>query len=254
MAAQGNWFSDAFPVVRAFDQEVIRAGFRPAQMTLVAFLITFGCVRAYTYATRVGRGPGNLSVGGQRIHHMVPGIFLLLGSGFVSIAVQPNMPFWLWWLLPTAFGVGAALVLDEYALWLNLRDVYWAEEGRRSIDAVIITAALAAIVALGAPFWGAVIEGADPAGGALIVAYHGLSVISAVVCLSKGKWIVGVIGFLLWPVGLVGAVRLARPDSFWARRLYDPEKMRRAIERYRDDATGEPSAARDPEPTRSAPV
>ena len=93
------------------------------------------------------------------------------------------------------------------------------------------------------------IEGADPAGGALIVAYHGLSVISAVICLSKGKWIVGVIGFLLWPVGLVGAVPAGGPDSFWARRLYDPEKMRRAIERYRDDATGEPSAAR----TRSRP-
>jgi hypothetical protein len=254
VAAHGHWFSDPFPVVNAFDQEVIRTGFRPAQMTLVAFLITFGCVRAYTYATRVGRGPGNLSVGGQRIHHMVPGIFLLLASGFVSIAVQPNLPFWLWWLLPTAFGVGAALVLDEYALWLNLRDVYWAEEGRRSIDAVIITAALAAIVALGAPFWGAVISGADPAGGALIVAYHGLSVISAIVCLSKGKWIVGVIGFLLWPVGLVGAVRLARPDSFWARRLYDPEKMQRAIERYREDQPREPPVTRDREQSHSAPV
>ena len=252
--ADGNWFSDAFPVVRAFDQEVIRAGFRPAQMTLVAFLVTFGCVRAYTYATRVGRGPGNLSVGGQRIHHMVPGIFLLLGSGFVSIALEPDMPFWLWWLLPTAFGVGAALVLDEYAVWLNLRDVYWSEEGRRSIDAVIISAALLAIVALGAPFWGAVISGADPAGGALIVAYHGLSVVSAVVCLAKGKWIIGVIGFLLWPVGLVGAVRLAQPDSLWARRLYDPVKMERAVERYRGDERKEPPAARDREETRSAPV
>jgi len=252
--ADGNWFSDAFPVVRAFDEEVIRAGFRPAQMTLVAFLITFGCVRAYTYATRLGRGPGNLSVGGQRIHHMVPGIFLLLGSGFVSIGLEPNMPFWLWWLLPTAFGVGAALVLDEYALWLNLRDVYWAEEGRRSIDAVIIAAALAAIVALGAPFWGAVISGADPAGGALIVAYHGLSVISAVICLLKGKRIVGVIGFLLWPVGLAGAVRLAQPDSFWARRLYEPEKLARSVERYPEDETQEPPAPRNRERSRSAPV
>jgi hypothetical protein len=252
--ADGNWFSDAFPVVRAFDQEVIRAGFRPAQMTLVAFLVTFGCVRAYTYATRVGRGPGNLSVGGQRIHHMVPGIFLLLGSGFVSVALQPTMPFWLWWLLPSAFGVGAALVLDEYALWLNLRDVYWAEEGRRSIDAVIIAATLAAIVALGAPFWGSVISGADPAGGALIVAYHGLSAISAVICLVKGKRIVGVIGFLLWPVGLVGALRLAQPDSFWARRLYEPEKLRRSVERYRELGIEGPQAPRDQERTRSAPV
>ena len=171
-------FSEAFPVVRAFDEHVVGAGFRPAQMTLVAFLVTFGCVRAYTHAVRHGRGPGDLSIGGVHIHHMVPGIFLLLGAGFVAIAVEPDMPWWLWWLLPTAFGVGAALVLDEFALWLNLRDVYWTEEGRRSIDAVIVAAALGAMVALGAPFWGEVITGAAPPGGAAIVSYHALSILA----------------------------------------------------------------------------
>jgi len=124
----------------------------------------------------------------------------------------------LWWLIPTAFGVGAALVLDEFALWLHLRDVYWTEEGRRSIDAVIIAAVLITMVALGAPFWGRVISGADPAGGVVIVAYHVLSVAFAVVCLAKAKWITGVVGFLLWPVGLVGAIRPARPGSWWDRR------------------------------------
>jgi hypothetical protein len=132
------------------------------------------------------------------------------------------------------FGCGAALVLDEYALWLNLRDVYWAEEGRRSIDAVIVAAALAGMIALGAPFWGRVISGADPAGGALIVAYHAVSFVSAVVCLLKGKLTTGVVGFLLWPVGLIGAIRLAEPNSIWARRLYDAEKLARARERYPD--------------------
>jgi len=235
--------TDAFPVVQAFDDEVIRAGFRPAQMVLAAFLITFGCVRAYAHAARRGIGPGNLSVGETRIHHMVPGIFLLLGSGFVAIALDPVMPWFLWWLLPSAFGVGAALVLDEFALWMELRDVYWTEEGRRSIDAVIIAAALGAMVALGAPFWGRVISGADPAGGALIVAYHGVSVVAALICLGKGKLITGVIGFLLWPVGLVGAIRLARPDSRWARHLYEPEKLMRARDRYPDEA---PPAKRPP--------
>jgi hypothetical protein len=253
--ADGNWFSDAFPVVHAFDREVIGAGFRPAQMMLVAFLVTFGCVRAYTHSVRMGWGPGNLEVGGNRIHHMVPGIFLLLGAGFVSIAVDPEMPFWLWWLLPTAFGVGAALVLDEYALWLNLRDVYWSEEGRRSIDAVIIAAALAAMVSLGAPFWGAVIAGADPAGGALIVGYHALSAVSAVICLAKGKWIVGVVGFLLWPVGLVGALRLARPGSRWARHIYERDKLERAIERYRvQEPPGAPGSIPEREQTPPARV
>jgi hypothetical protein len=241
--------SDAFPVVRAFDEEVIRAGYRPAQMTLVAFLVTFGCVRAYTHAALRGRGPGNLSVRGTRIHHLVPGIFLLLAAGFVAIAVDPEMPFWLWWLLPTAFGVGAALVLDEYAVWLNMRDVYWTEEGRRSIDAVIIAAALAAMVALGVPFWAQVISGADPAGGILIVAYHGLSIVSALVCLAKGKWITGVVGFLLWPVALAGAVRLAWPGSLWARRLYGPEKLARSRTRYPPEGA---SAAPAPESVGTA--
>jgi hypothetical protein len=169
---------------------------------------------------------------------MVPGIFLLLASGFIAVSAEDDsLPWYLWWLLPTAFGVGAALVLDEFALWLSLRDVYWTEEGRRSVDAVIIAAALIAMVALGAPFWGTVISGADPAGGFLIVAYHSLSVVSALVCLAKGKWITGVIGFLLWPVGLVGALRLARPKSLWARRIYEDDKLARARERFPEDAT-----------------
>jgi len=68
----GDWLADTFPVARAFDEEVVRAGFRPAQMVLAAFLVTFGCVRAYTHMARRGVGPGDLSVGGTRIHHMVP--------------------------------------------------------------------------------------------------------------------------------------------------------------------------------------
>jgi hypothetical protein len=218
----GDRLSDAFPVVQAFDDEVVRAGFRPAQMVLLAFLVTFGCVRGYAHMTRRGIGPGNLSLGDTRIHHLVPGIFLLLGAGFTEIAFDPDPPWWLWWLIPTAFGVGAALVLDEYALWLHLRDVYWTEEGRRSIDAVIVATVLITMVALGAPFWGRVISGADPAGGVAIVAYHALSVVTAVVCLAKGKWVTGVVGFLLWPVGLVGAIRPARPGSRWDRRRREP--------------------------------
>ncbi len=218
----GDRLSDAFPVVQAFDDEVVRAGFRPAQMVLLAFLVTFGCVRGYAHMTRRGIGPGNLSLGDTRIHHLVPGIFLLLGAGFTEIAFDPDPPWWLWWLIPTAFGVGAALVLDEYALWLHLRDVYWTEEGRRSIDAVIVATVLITMVALGAPFWGRVISGADPAGGVAIVVYHALSVVTAVVCLAKGKWVTGVVGFLLWPVGLVGAIRPARPGSRWDRRRREP--------------------------------
>jgi hypothetical protein len=51
------------------------------------------------------------------------------------------------------FGIGTGLTLDEFALWLNLEDVYWSEQGRQSIDAVIITASLIGISLLGLQFW-----------------------------------------------------------------------------------------------------
>ena len=157
-------------------------------MALVAFLIAFGGVRLYTNAVRKGWGPWkDLSVSGVHLHHMVPGILLLLGSGFLSIAADPVLLWWLWWLLPSAFGVGAALTLDEFALWIHLRDVYWAEEGRRSVDACIIAAALLAIVAMGMPFWIAVLRDAAPEGFSAIISYHSVSFVVAIWALSKGK-------------------------------------------------------------------
>ena len=180
----------------------------------LAFLVTFGCVRGYAHVARHGlragqpddrrhadppHGPGHLPAARRGVR--VGGARPRACPGSCGGCCRPRS------------ACGAALVLDEYALWLNLRDVYWAEEGRRSIDAVIVAAALGAMVALGAPFWGRVISGADPAGGALIVAYHGVSVVSAVICLGKGKLTTGVVGFLLWPVGLIGAIRLAEPNQ-----------------------------------------
>lgn len=243
--------AEAFPVVEPFRDEVIAAGLRPAQWVLVSFLVTFGCVRAYTYAVRHGWGPfGNLSVRGVRVHHLVPGIFLLLGSGFLAISIDATLPWWLWWLTPTAFGVGAALTLDEFALWLHFRDVYWAEEGRRSVDACIIAACIGAMVALGLPFWARVIEESTPIFGAAIISWHSLSLVAAAWSLTKGKWVTAAVSIVAWPVGLVGGVRLARPRSLWARRLYGPGKMARAWARFPEDdrevapATG----AADPAP------
>ena len=82
--------------------------------------------------------PGNVSVGGTHIHHLVWGILLLLIFGWLGIAVAPDSP----WreICAVMFGIGTGLTLDEFALWLNLKDVYWEKQGRRSIDAVIIAA------------------------------------------------------------------------------------------------------------------
>jgi hypothetical protein len=78
----------------------------------------------------------------------VPGILLLLFVGYVLAAADPSVraPF------AVLYGIGAALTLDEFALWLQLKDVYWAREGRRSIDAVVIFGVVAGIGALGFRF------------------------------------------------------------------------------------------------------
>lgn len=74
--------------------------------------------------------------GPLHIHHLVPGIILLLFSGYIGIAFHNR--FKLRNLMAILFGIGAALTIDEFALWLYLDDVYWEKEGRYSIDAIII--------------------------------------------------------------------------------------------------------------------
>ena len=118
---------------------------------LVAFLLTFVVVRVITHAIRAGRGPfRNVQVGQTHLHHLVPGIVLVIVTGYLSNALHPRADRT---AVAVFFGVGAALTLDEFALWLNLRDVYWAKQGRRSVDAVVIAAAIAALVVLGFGFW-----------------------------------------------------------------------------------------------------
>ena len=90
-----------------------------------------------TRAIRSGRGPfQDASVGGVHLHHEVYGIFLLLGTGTAVLTYRPDRPGAR--VVAVLFGAGAALTLDEFALWLHLEDVYWSREGRSSVDAVLI--------------------------------------------------------------------------------------------------------------------
>jgi hypothetical protein len=131
---------------------VIDAGKQPQLLLLVAFLITFLAVRLITHAIRDGRHVRllhNVNRRGVHIHHLVPGILLLLVTGYLFAALDPRHRD----VLAMFFGIGAALTLDEFALWLDLRDVYWEHEGRRSIDAVVVFAAFAGIVLVGGRFF-----------------------------------------------------------------------------------------------------
>lgn len=138
-------------IAEHYERTIILPGKQPQFFLLVAFLLTFIIVRAITHAIRAGRGPfHNIGVGGVHIHHFVPGIAIVLTTGYLDLAFAPRIareP------LAALFGLGAALVLDEFALWLNLRDVYWSREGRRSVDAVIIVATILALILLGKDFW-----------------------------------------------------------------------------------------------------
>src|SRR5262245_34645783 len=132
--------------------DIADAGREPAVFALLGFVITFGVVRYITHSIRKGgsRVFRDVSRDGTHIHHLVWGILLLLVCGFLGVVVDPPLPDW---LLPVGFGIGAALTLDEFALWLNLKDVYWTEEGRRSIDAVIIATALSLLALIGFRAW-----------------------------------------------------------------------------------------------------
>ena len=119
----------------------------------LAFLVTFAIVRGITHLIRAGIGPfHNLTGGGLHIHHLVWGILLLLVVGYVWLLEIGVGSSWVASLTAMAFGVGAALTLDEFALWLNMQDVYWERQGRESIDAVVIFAGLLSVGIWGWPF------------------------------------------------------------------------------------------------------
>jgi len=119
----------------------------------LGFFFTFAIVRGITAMIRAGVGPfHNVSAGGTHIHHLVWGILLLLVVGYVWLSEIGVGSSWIASLTAIAFGVGAALTLDEFALWLNLQDVYWERQGRESIDAVLIFGSLLSVGVWGGPF------------------------------------------------------------------------------------------------------
>lgn len=119
----------------------------------VAFLMTFGLVRAITISIRAGVGPfHNVSAGGAHIHHLVWGILLLIIVGFVWLLEIGVGSSWVASVSALVFGVGLALTLDEFALWLTLTDVYWEQQGRISVDVVLAVGGLMGVGVWGGPF------------------------------------------------------------------------------------------------------
>ena len=222
-------------------------GTRAGLILLAAMLLSFLFIRTSARLMRspkVPWWPGSVvSEGGLHVHHLVFGIVLMLLAGF-GLALSPTSP-WLE-ILAGGFGIGAGLTLDEYALWLHLEDVYWAEEGRRSVDAVVVAALIGGLLLLGfLPF--------STDSGILTVILSVLVTLGlSTIAVLKGKVVLGVAGMLLPPLALIGALRLAKPDSPWGRRRYQPgsaklakctaraERHRRRYQRFQDRIAGAP--------------
>jgi hypothetical protein len=120
-----------------------------------AFFVTFATVRGITHAIRAERGPfKNITSGGRHIHHMTFGITALLSVGYLwllEIGVDEKRRGSR--ITSAAYGSGAALTLDEFALWLNLEDDYWTKQGRESIDAIVLFGSLLTLSVLGKGFF-----------------------------------------------------------------------------------------------------
>ena len=202
----------------------------PLFLCFTAFVLTFIFTRVITRMIRAGRGPfkDNVSESGLHVHHAVPGIILLVTGAFMAVAVGSDSG----WAIPAALlvGIGTSLVLDEFALILHLQDVYWADEGRVSVEIVSLAIGCLGLVLIGfSPF--ADIDDGDGVAIATTIASLALFLLWIVICIVKGKYKLALFGAFVPLVAVIGAIRLARPTSRWAKRRYSPKKLARAEQR-----------------------
>jgi hypothetical protein len=160
---------------------------------------------------------------------------MVSGISMVTLAVDGGVPEFT--VAATFFGIGAALVLDEFALILHLQDVYWAEDGRTSVDAVFAAVAVAGLLILGfnpLSFFDVTIWREDQSlqARALVIAVAVLTLLFAVIVLLKGKVWTGLVGMFITPLLLLGAIRLSRPHAPWARWRYGDKRLDEARTRF----------------------
>ncbi len=230
--------------------DFVAPGRQPLMWCLIAFILTFFITRSitrYIRATADRTGPRkwwqphNISgKGGTHIHHAVFGVILVLVSGVAMISMAVDGGVREFTVAAVFFGIGAALVLDEFALILHLQDVYWSEDGRTSVDAVFVAVAVAGLLVLGfnplSLFEVGIWRDADSTAARIsVIALAVLNLALAVVVLLKGKLWTGLLGMFFTPLLFIGAIRLARPHAPWARWHYQdkPRKMHRSLERER---------------------
>jgi hypothetical protein len=232
-----------------YEHDIVDRGRLPLLCCLIAFILTFFVTRTFVRLIRcratIGRPPRwweprNIHIGSKHIHHVVVGVLLVMVSGvtMVALSVTGHEPEFTAGAI--VFGIGAALVLDEYALILHLSDVYWEEDGRTSVDAVFAAVAVGGLLVLGLhplmffiSLWHDTTHSLVLRAG-LVFAMM-LTLPLAVLVVLKGKVWTGLIGMFFVPLLVIGAIRLSRPQAPWARYLYMSRlgKMSRALQRER---------------------
>ncbi len=218
-----------------WEEHLVAHGRQGVFLVLVGFVGSFAFIRMSTRLIRkeVSWWPGNIeSDSGLHVHHLVFGIITMMVAGTLGFAADGRSP--LTEISAFFFGIGAGLTIDEFALWVYLEDVYWAEEGRSSIDATVIAAALIGLIVIGAnPFeFGGGVE--EIIGG---IASAALLILVVGICFLKGRLLHGAIGVLFAPLAIYGACRIGKPDSPWARHRYGgrrPKKQAKAEARFHE--------------------
>jgi hypothetical protein len=155
MTAHGSWSAPERDVRALYEKHFSDRRRERQLFSTGSFFVTFVAVRGITHAIRAERGPfRNITPGGRHIHHMTFGIMGLLAVGYLwLLEIGTNEQRRASRLTSVAFGSGAALTLDEFALWLNLADDYWTQQGRESIDAVVLFGSLLSLSVLGKGFF-----------------------------------------------------------------------------------------------------
>ncbi|HEY3683836.1 MAG TPA: hypothetical protein VGL93_12385 [Streptosporangiaceae bacterium] len=221
-----------------FGRTVVATGRLPLFCFFAAVIVAFAFIR---FSVRMIRRrarwwPGNVTTGDLHIHHVVFGVVFMMVAGVAQLALSDDAPIGRA-VCAAVFGVGAALVLDEFAVILHLRDVYWSEQGRTSVDAVFVAIAITGMLLLGlrpiglddlaaARHSAGPITRMLPASGWMV-----LNLSLAIVSLLKGKIWTGLFGLFVPILQVFGAVRLARPGSPWARWRYAERTLARARRR-----------------------
>lgn len=215
-----------------FDRAIVDTGRLPEFLFLIALVGTFAFIRTSTHMIRaqVSWWPGNVSVGGTHVHHLVWGILAMMIVGYVGVVVQPGSPWHEITTVVFAFGVG--LTLDEFALWLELKDVYWEKDGRKSVHAMVIAACVAGLVLVGFSAWLDVAADVEDTVIDLIGFFGSVGIAVAIVNAAKQKYKMALIGLIFWPAAVATAVRLGHPHSPWARLFYRGRRLELAEQRY----------------------